>query len=498
MSSIRFFGFATNIRIMEIHFALLVTLLVAAFLLSSVPARAAVVIDQGNVLFSDDFEGYSLSSLPSSGACVNSVYTGGGDTFATGVPMTGCVSPPHNNAGLKMFPAYWGPASSGACTGGNTSVTMCQYKGAQCDGGCVCWDGNCQMGPNSFFAMVSETPCSSSGDGGTKCLKLGSSDWEYDKTEAAVDVNFSSIPVGSRISWTMKIWFSNSIQTNDITWWIFGSQLRYRPAAGGWAYAANRQNSNFILLGSYPIDPLSWHTVSIGVDPNSRTWDYLSIDGSQPFTSFSGTSDPGIGSNLGPTGVNYTNFGIAAIPLSNNQSVFDLGSANGWYMYLDDAQVAAYTGNPTTTTTTFITTSSSSSTTSTSSSTTSSPSQTASSSTTSSSGSGEGGGGGGGGGCTYLGGYCFSGLDCCSGLTCVKNSCVEISTTTTSTSQPTPSSTTASRQATSTSTLTISEKTSNSNGLSSTISSQVVPISIIVVACMLLLFFLVIRPVSFA
>ena len=196
------------------------------------------------------------------------------------------------------------------------------------------------MGPNSIAAIVTEQAQS-----GTKSLKLGASDWAYDKTAANELVSKSSFPANSQARFLSHIWISDAANYNSnfVEFFVGGEELRYQ--SNKWLYESSVTPFVFSLLGSYPLTADSWHTVNATVDLSSNTWVSLAIDGTTPFN-VKGLPAPALARN---TGGYQFDFGV--FPAKTNQSIYACNKKSslctgrqstptvGFYAYLDNVEI---------------------------------------------------------------------------------------------------------------------------------------------------------------
>ncbi len=263
-------------------------------------------------LFADDFESYSVGSAK--------VCLGPPDSTSN------CLSPPHKNTGLGQFPEYWQLASSGTCA--NNPATG-QPPGR---GGCVTWGIFEQAGPNSIFAVVTEKAHS-----GTKSLKLGASDYAFDKSQASIWLDPNQIPASGTLTYEHAVWFSNGINTNYNHYQmdVGGLIIRYVGSTGKWGVM---QNGKFNFLIKHPLSTQAWHVIDINIDLATKTFSSLVIDGVTQTPSIRGM---GVGSWHTVINNQKTVIGIMSWinPALDNQSIHSLGQANGYYAYVDDVLV---------------------------------------------------------------------------------------------------------------------------------------------------------------
>ncbi len=288
---------------------------------------SAILAGTGPIaIFKDDFETYAASSVPVAGECINSNYLGGGNSGLTAATMTGCNAP-----------LGWVISSSGACTG----ATYPQSGSPPTGGDCVLWGGNGQMGPNSIAAVVTEQAQS-----GTKSLKVGASDWAFDKTSPEQDLAQSSLLTvpNAQARLVAHVWLSDAINNNNnvLQFWLSSAPLRY--SGGTWFYLP-AGGTSFTSLGPYSLKTDSWHTINATVDLSKSTWVSLVIDGVSPF-SINGLSAPTTTTRTGTY-----NFAMGLIPGKTNQSIFSCVRAPslcgetsssptlGLYAYLDNFEI---------------------------------------------------------------------------------------------------------------------------------------------------------------
>ncbi len=286
---------------------LLVLMSGSSFAFLTVPAQSHMP------LFFDNFESYNATAICRS-------------------PADNCDPPPHFNPAMNAFPEYWIPASSGTCTK-RTDL-----------GGCVMWDGNHNMGPNSVWAVVTEQNASPNGN---KSVKLGASDYAYDKTSMAFHLSPDLFPLNGPGLLTMgfKIWFGDGINAdnNNLVIQMPGTKMRYLGRGAGtgspglWQYQSSPQATlAFADLGHYQLTTGTWHTISETLDLESDTYQSLTIDGQGPFSNLSGLRAY---VHLATSDVKtYYDFAIFIVPNSDRQSITVAG-LDGLYAYVDDVEV---------------------------------------------------------------------------------------------------------------------------------------------------------------
>jgi len=314
-------------------------------------ATAPVVISQlspGTTVFSDDFESYSTGLMNSPDyPCI--ALPDGSST---------CQSPPHFNNGVGNYPDYWRVASNGnECLGQGGSLP------------CYTWSDNPLMGADSVFSVVKEQSHS-----GKQSLKLGVSDYAYDKTEAAVWLcpqgvvtcknSTSAIPSGSTVSYSFYLWMGNGVNLvkNDfLLIFISGAELRYNfNEPGVWGYQPGGSCDNppqKTTLGTSVMTSGTWHSLNVTVNLGTGKYVTFMVDGREIFPQIDGQpSGASICNANGGSNKPAYIFGLwlglgaqgcTAAPcithmLGQNQSIAYKG-LDAWYAYLNDFQIQCLT-----------------------------------------------------------------------------------------------------------------------------------------------------------
>ncbi len=275
-------------------------------------------VSASTVLFSDDFESYSVGAMNSaSNPCV---------APPDGTPT--CQSPPHINTGYSQFPEYWIAASGDTC---------------ESHGGCVTWQNNNNMGPNSVFSVVTEQVTS-----GVKSLKLGASDQAVDKTDAAIHYDGTAIPTSGLLVWQANVWLSEgtkSLGNNFEFGGAFGRVLYKKYYGDSWFYAQTFFPKLVLqpLSDHFAVTTSQWHTWALAVNLFTQTYGGFYVDGVNALPSLQGiplaNTSPQVG---GVNKASYYSFAMWVTPAAlNGQSISSLGSTNGFYAYIDDVSLSA-------------------------------------------------------------------------------------------------------------------------------------------------------------
>ncbi len=268
-----------------------------------------------NTLFSDGFESYAVGANNSrANPCISPP-----DDSAT------CEAPPHFNNGPVGLPEYWQLAASGTCA---------------TRGGCVTWGNYKQAGPNSIFSVVTERARS-----GTKSLKLGASDYAFDKSQASVWLDPTALAASGNLNYSQYVMFSNGINTanssNHFQIWMAGLIIRYVGSTGEWGVLQTLPGggTQFNFLITHPLTTHAWHRIDVNVDLATKTFSSLVIDGVTQSPSIQG-----LGAGSWHTVINNqkTVVGIMSWinPGLDNQSIHSLGQIKGYYAYIDDVAIS--------------------------------------------------------------------------------------------------------------------------------------------------------------
>jgi rhamnogalacturonyl hydrolase YesR len=296
------------------------------------------IINQGNTIFSDNFESYPVGAA---NPCM-------------GPPQSAsnCLGPPDLNIGSTTLPQYYRVASGNACL-------------LQTPTDCVTWVDNPDMDPNSIVAVVRNeqyTSCCQS-------LKIGIGDLGHPavtKTTAVVLVPSSLIPSGAIVTWKFSLWLSHGVDIGNFLILDFGGvrfQYNHGGVLGSWSITDGNGNPVLALSSDY-LTTQAWHTIQFTFNTATNTFysaGAVLIDGTDAFPTIDGQPIP---SGSASFGGGSTLFGIWLMPIVNNDSLKTAGPTNGYYAYVDDWNIMLGAGSGTTSTPTTSATSGSTSSTS--------------------------------------------------------------------------------------------------------------------------------------
>ncbi len=269
-----------------------------------------------STLFSDDFETYAVGAS-------NSAYDpclGPPDNSPT------CVATPYiNSSPIAPLPQYWQLASSGTCAQ-NPATGLPPGLG-----GCVTWGDFTRAGPNSIFSVVRERAYT-----GSQSLKLGASDYAFDKSEALVWLDPNAFAATGTLNFTHAAWFSNGINNdeNHYQFDVGGLIMRYVGSYCRFGVQNVATRTFNWAITNLCLTTQTWHVFTILVDLASKTLDDVIIDG---ISYASNVQGQGAGSwhTLVVSQKTAVAIGTWINPGISGQSINGLGQTSGFYAYID-------------------------------------------------------------------------------------------------------------------------------------------------------------------